>query len=98
MKSGLYTIIEFAENDKWFVIGETTYNGENYNYLIKVTPDETDFIEEFMTVKCLNVNGEEYFDEVKDQNILKEIMPSLIPGVEELLKNPEEALKELMKN
>jgi len=46
MKSGLYTIVEFDENDKWFVIGETIYNDEKYNYLIRVTPDETDFIEE----------------------------------------------------
>ncbi len=97
MKSGLYTIIEFAENDKWFVIGETTYNDEKYNYLIKVTPDENDFIEEFMTVKCIMNNGEEYFDEVTDQAILKEIMPKLIPNLDELLQNPKEALEELNK-
>ncbi len=97
MKSGLYTIIEFDENDKWFVIGETVYNNEKYNYLIKVTPDETDFIEEFMTVKCITNNGEEYFDQVTDQAILKEILPQLIPDLAELLQNPKEALEELNK-
>jgi len=97
MKSGLYTIIEFDENDKWFVIGETMYNDEKYNYLIRVTSDETDFIEDFMVVKCFDNNGEEYFDVVKDSDVLKEVTPLLIPNIDELLKNPKEALKELIK-
>jgi len=97
MKSGLYTIVEFDENDKWFVIGETIYNDEKYNYLIRVTPDETDFIEDFMVVKCFNDNGEEYFDVVKDSEVLKVITPLLIPNIDELLKKPKEALKELIK-
>ncbi len=97
MKSGLYTIIEFDSNDKWFVIGETIYENEKYNYLIRLTPDETDFIEDFMVVKCFISNDEEYFDVVKDGTILKAIMPLLVPNTEELLKKPKEALKELMK-
>lgn len=97
MKSGLYTIIEFDANDKWFVIGETIHNNEKYNYLIKLTPDETDFIEDFMTVKCITNNNEEYFDTVTDKELLRELMPNLVPELEELLKNPKETLKELVK-
>jgi len=97
MKSGLYTIIEFDKDDKWFVIGETIYNNEKYNYLIRVTPNEDDFIEDFMVVKCFSNNGEEYFDVVKDKDVLKNVTPLLIPNLDELLKNPKEALKELMK-
>lgn len=97
MKSGLYTIIEFDENEKWFVIGETTYNNEKYNYLIKLTSDESDFIEDFMVVKCSISNNEEYFDMVKDKEILNKVVPLLIPDTDELLRKPKEALKELMK-
>lgn len=97
MKSGLYTIIEFDSNDKWFVIGETVYADEKYNYLIRLTPDETDFIEDFMVVKCIINNGEEYFDVVKDKGILNNIVPLLVPNTEELLKNSKEAFKELIK-
>ena len=84
MKSGLYTIIEFDDNDKWLVIGETIYKDDKYNYLIKVTPDETDFIADFMTVKCINDGNEEYFDVVQDKDVLKEIMPILMPDIKEL--------------
>ncbi len=97
MKSGLYTIIEFDDNDKWFVIGETIYNNDKYNYLIRLAPDESDFIEEFTVVKCLSSNGMEYFDIVKDKAILNTIIPLLIPNTEDLLKKSKEALKELMK-
>lgn len=97
MKSGLYTIIEFDSNDKWFVIGETVYNNEKYNYLIRLTPDESDFTSEFAVVKCLSNNGMEYFDVVKDKAILDALIPLLIPNSEDLLKNSKEALMELMK-
>ena len=97
MKNGLYTIIEFTEKDKWFVIGETTYNNEVYNYLIKLTPDGSDFVKEYRVVKCQINNGKENFITINDREILKQIMPSLIPNLDELLKNPKESLKELMK-
>lgn len=97
MKSGLYTIIEFDENDKWFVINETVYNNEVYDYLIRVTADESDFIEDFMVVKCIKHGKDEYFDIVKDQQVLKVIIPKLIKGTEEIIKHPNEALKELNK-
>ena len=97
METGLYTIIEFDENDKWFVIGETIYNDEKYNYLIKLTPDENDFIEDYKTVKCFEKDNQEYFEIVKDKEVLRNIMPQLVPELEELLRNPKEALKELIK-
>jgi hypothetical protein len=95
MENNLYTIIEFDENEKWFVIGDTTYNSENYNYLIKVTPDEQDFIEDFMVVKCIKDEDDEYFDEVNDKDLLEKIMPLLFPAAKEVLKDPKKALKKL---
>jgi len=34
---------------------------------------------------------------VKDKDVLKNVTPLLIPNLDELLKNPKEALKELIK-
>jgi len=48
-------------------------------------------------LKSFNDNGEEYFDVVKDSEVLKVITPLLIPNIDELLKKPKEALKELIK-
>ncbi len=98
MKSGLYTIIEFDKDDKWFVISETVYNNEVYNYLIRVTADESDFIEDFMVIKCIKNGEDEYFDTVTDQALLKVIVPKLVGGTNELVNNPEKFLEELKKN
>ncbi len=98
MKSGLYTIIEFDKDDKWFVISEIVYNNEVYNYLIRVTADESDFIEDFMVVKCIKNGEDEYFDTVTDKALLKVIIPRLVEGTEALVNNPEKFLRELNKN
>lgn len=96
MKSGLYTIIEFDENNKWFVLSETIYNNEIYEYLIKVNKEEDDFIEDFMVVKCIIQKEEEYFSIVKDKDTLAHVLPKLIPGTEAILKNPKEALLKIL--
>lgn len=98
MENGLYTIIEFDDDDKWFVISETIYNNDTYEYLIRVNKEEDDFIEEFMVVKCEVENGEEYFSVVEDRDTLSIVLPKLIPGTEAIVKNPKEALFKLLKS
>jgi len=98
MNNGLYTIIEFDEDDKWFVISETSYNNETYEYLIRVNKEEDDFIEDFMVVKCVIQGDEEYFETIQDREILSIVIPKLIPGTESLLKNPKETLSKILKS
>jgi len=96
MKSGLYTVIEFDEDNKWFVLSEVTYNNTVYEYLIKINKAEDDIIEEFMVVKCAYKDGEEYFAIVRDKHILKKVLPKLIPGAESILKNPKESILKIL--
>lgn len=92
---GLYTTVDFGQNDKWFVAFENTIDGEKYSYLVKVNESGDDLLDEYKVMKSYYSNGEEYMDEVKDSELLKRVMPILVPESSEYIKNPEK-LKELL--
>ncbi len=94
--NGLYTVVEFDENDKWFVAAEKVINDFKYSYLIRVNNSEDDFIDEYQVVKSYFSNGEEYMDTVNDKDELRKVMPILVPESSEYINNPEK-LKELLK-
>lgn len=96
MENGLYTIVELS-GEKWFTIAETMYLGNKFQYVIKVTPDESDFINEFKVIKCIYKDGVEYCGEVVNENTLKAVIPLLMPDAKEYIDNPDK-LKELMGN
>lgn len=75
-------IIEFAENDKWFVITEKEINNIKYSYLIKVNSEETDFIDEYKVVKSYYDNNEEYMEDLTDEES-KQIISILVPEIKE---------------
>ncbi len=93
--NGLYTTIEFDENDKWFVAFENTIDGAKYSYLVKVNESGDDFLDEYKVMKSYFSGNDEYMDEVTDAKLLSEIMPILVPETSEYLKNPEK-LKEMI--
>lgn len=94
--NGLYTVVEFDENDKWFVAAEKEIDGVKYSYLMRVNNEETDFIDEYKIVSSLYYNNEEYMDTVNDQELIKKIIPILVPESNEYMNNPEK-LRELLK-
>ena len=96
MDNGLYTIVEFNDNDKWFVIAEKVINGNKYSYLIKVNQNEDDFIDEYKVVKSY-FNGDDEYMRVVSGEELKQIMPILVPEAKELIEHPEK-LKDLLSN
>lgn len=88
MENGLHTVVEFGENDKWFVLAEKVVNGFKYSYLVRVNQTEDDFIDEYQVVKSYFNNNDEYMDVVNGDE-LKEVMPLLIPEAKEYIENPE---------
>lgn len=89
----IHTIIELND-EKWFVISETTYEQKEYNYLIKINDDETDFLDEFMVVQCIKTKDGEYFDVVRDKELLLKIMPLMVPEAKEVLEDPKKVISE----
>ena len=94
MENGLYTVVEFEDNDKWFVIAEKVIDGSKYSYMIRVNQNEDDFIDEYQVVKSYFNGNDEYMDVVNGDE-LKRIMPILVPEAKELIEHPEK-LKKLL--
>lgn len=94
MNNGLHTVVEFDENDKWFVLAEKVIDGSKYSYLVRVNQNEDDFIDEYQVVKSYFSNGDEYMDVVNGDE-LRKVVPLLIPEAKEYIEHPEK-LKELL--
>ncbi len=96
MDNGLYTVVEFDDNDKWFVMAEKVIDGIKYSYMIRVNQSEDDFIDEYQVVKSVYDGNDEYMDTISGDE-LKRIMPILVPEVKNLIEHPEK-LKDLLNN
>ncbi len=94
MESGLYTVVQFNDDDKWFVIAEKVIDGSKYSYMIRVNQNEDDFIDEYQVVKSYFDGDDEYMDVVNGDE-LKKIMPILVPDAKELIEHPDK-LKKLL--
>ena len=73
----MHTLVEFDENNKWFVVSEKEIDGTTYSYMIRVNKDEDDFIDEYAVVKSVYKNGDEFMEIVNDN--LDKIIPVLVP-------------------
>lgn len=96
MENGLYTVVEFGDNDKWFVMAEKVIDGSKYSYMIRVNQNEDDFIDEYQVMKSFYDGDDEYMDTVSGEE-LKRIMPILVPEAKDLIEHPEK-LKDLLSN
>ena len=96
MESGLYTVVVFDENDKWFVIAEKVIDGNKYSYLIRVNQSEEDFIDEYKVVRSYFDGEDEYMDEVNGDD-LKRVVSILVPEAKKYIEHPE-LLKEILNN
>ncbi len=96
MESGLYTVVVFDENDKWFVIAEKVIDGNKYSYLIRVNQSEDDFIDEYKVVRSYFDGEDEYMDEVNGDD-LKRVVSILVPEAKKYIEHPE-LLKEILNN
>ena len=94
MDNGLHTVVEFGDNDKWFVLAEKVIDGSKYSYLIRITNDEDDFIDEYQVVKSYFDGNDEYMDVVTGED-LKRIISLLVPETKEFIDHPER-LKDLL--
>ena len=94
MDNGLHTVVEFGDNDKWFVLADKVIDGSKYSYLIRITNDEDDFIDEYQVVKSYFDGDDEYMDVVTGED-LKRIISLLVPETKEFIDHPER-LKDLL--
>ena len=85
---------EFSQ-DGLIKCAETIYKNDKYSYLIKVNENEDDFINEFQVVKSSFTGFDEYMETIDDNELLKEVIPLLLPEAKELMKDKDK-LKEYL--
>ena len=76
-------------SDKWLVVAEAVYNAETYDYLVKDNQDADDILDDKKVVKVIIDKCEKYMDEVTDGDILKNVVPLLVPEAKKYITNPE---------
>ncbi len=96
--NGLYSVVEFDENDKWFVVSEKEIDNIKYSYLVRVNKSEDDFEDEYKIVRSYFENGSEYMDTLTDKETIQRIMPVLVPESLEYIQNPDLIKKYLKEN
>ena len=75
----MYNIVEFDEDNKWFVISEKEIDEVKYSYMIRVNNSEDDFLNQYIVVKSNYDGNNEYMELVNDSELLKKVMPVLVP-------------------
>ena len=83
-----YKVVELGDGSKWFVASEITYNDEVYQYMVGLSDNEEEFLDKYQVVKTYTDNNEEYFELVNDNDVLKLVIPLLMPEAKEYIENP----------
>lgn len=87
-------VVVLADDSKWLTVAETNYNGETYKYMMGVTADEEDFTKEVKVMREYMAEDGKHMEFIEDQEMLKILVPLLVPEAKEYIDNPEK-LKEL---
>lgn len=97
MKEEDYKLVTLVDDTKWLVVAQTVYDEAEYQYFVGVNENEDEILEEYKVMRVYHKDNQNYYDEVKDADILKIVVPLLIPEAAEYIKNPDK-LKELTQN
>lgn len=81
----LYNLIEIGDGKKWFIAARTQYKNEWYGYLIRLNDAEDDLLDEYRIIKTIIKEDGEYVSIIKNRETLKEVIPLLLPEVQEYL-------------
>ena len=94
----IYKIVEFSEDDKWFVVSTDVIDDIKYSCLIRINNNEDNFLDEYKVVRSYFSDDGEYMDVVNDKEVLQKIVPILVPDSTNYMNNPElrEVLKDLL--
>lgn len=90
-----YKVVKLSDGKKWLVIAENKYMDDTYQYLVGVNENEDDLLDEYEVVKVVMEGDRKYLDVVKDQELLKVVIPILMPDTKKYMDKPEK-LKELI--
>ena len=88
-------LITLSNGSKWIEAAQTIYNNEKYKYLLEVNNTEDDITDNVKFVSEYDDNGKTMIRDVNDTNILRIIIPLLVPETNEYFNN-QNKLEELI--
>ena len=95
MNNEEYKVAELGDGTKWFILAESVYNKGLYRYVVALNETEDDFTDHFEVMRVYLTEDKQFSKIEKDQTILKEVIPLLVPDAKEYIENPEK-LQELV--
>lgn len=71
MENIINSIITLDNDEKYMVLNQAIYQNKNYYFVVKVTADEEDVLEEFKLLEEVEVNGEKAVQLVTDEKTIE---------------------------
>lgn len=71
MENLINSILTLDNDEKYFVLNQAIYQNKNYYFLVRVTEDEEEVLDEFKFAEEVEVNGERAIQLVQDEKIIE---------------------------
>ena len=83
MENIINNILTLDNDEKYIVLNQAIYQGKNYFFVAKVTPDEEEVLDEFGLLEEADVDGQKAVNVVTDEKIIGLLTKYFKPQEEE---------------
>lgn len=83
MENIINSIITLDNDEKYMVLNQGIYQKKNYFFVVKVTPDEEDVLDEFRLLEEIDVDGNKAVINVTDDKTIEILTKYFQPQIEE---------------
>ena len=70
MENLINNILTLDNDEKYMVLNQAVYQNKNYFFVVRVSDDEEDVLDEFKLLEETEINGQKALQLVKDENII----------------------------
>ena len=82
MESKINKVLELANGSKYYVINQAIYKGNNYYFVVRVTDDKEDIVDEFRLLEEKKIDGQTLLSTVEDPEMIQLLGQYLEPKEE----------------
>ncbi len=79
MENRINQIITLKSGSKYLILNQAYYKNKSYYFVVKITDDENDIIDEFRLLEEQQVDGKTIVTTVKDPGVIKLLAEYLSP-------------------
>ena len=71
MENAINHIITLDNDEKYMVLNQAVYQGKNYFFVVKVTPDEEEILNEFKLLQEIEIGDQKAVAPVTDEKVIE---------------------------